>query len=105
MDLSKSVPEAGRQLNLEDNGNLSYPAMEDSQMAVSSRRVGKWYFRERIKKPKVLVDAHLLSSKHPKEGDRERKRESYRHPWGCSKLVRDQVLLKHIFNSSKGDQQ
>lgn len=74
MDLSKSVPKAGRQLNLQDYGNLSYPAMEDSQMAVSSRRVGKWYFRERIRKPKVLVDdAHLLSSKHPKIGDRKKK--------------------------------
>lgn len=60
MGLSKSVPEVGRQLNLQDNGNLSYPAMEDSQMAVSSRRMGKWYFRERIRKPKELVDAHLF---------------------------------------------
>lgn len=46
--------------------------MEQSHKAVSRHMVGKWYFRERIRKPEVQVKAHQLSGKHPK-GDSNRK--------------------------------
>lgn len=37
--------------------------MEDSQMSVSSRIVGKWYFREKMRKPKVPVNVQKETEK------------------------------------------
>lgn len=37
--------------------------MKDSQMAVRSRMVGKWYFRERMRKPEVPVNVQKETEK------------------------------------------
>lgn len=66
----------GRHLNLQENGSLSYSGMEDSHMAARSHI--KWYLRESIRKPKVLVKTYLFSGKHPvqKETAKEKLQKS-----------------------------
>lgn len=77
----------GRHLNLQGNGNLSCPTMEDSQMSVSSPMVGKWYFREKMRKPKVPVNVQ-----------KETEKEKGKATDICGGTInRDQVLLKHFF--------
>lgn len=62
----------GRHLNLHKNTSLCYCVMEVSHMAVSSQMVKRWYFRERIRKAKVPVKAHLLSGKYSKDVETEK---------------------------------
>jgi hypothetical protein len=52
--------------------------MEVSHMAVSSHMVKRWYFRERLRKPKVPLKAHLLSGKNSKDVETaKRRRQSF----------------------------